>query len=287
MPIRPKIRPYGSSFGTFSGELINDYSLSGNIDTSKLGATTMQGTVELSEFEQTLKDFVMARLGSPVVRVELSDYQIKTAIDEAITLLSHHAPLWMRQIAAFGATAGINVYELPRFIMDNLSYVVYKKTLLTIASQAGTLEFDFFIKYFQDNHLFSDFSVGEFYLLQSHLEQMRKILSQEGTWDVLDNRFLQIYPTPVTNGQTVILEYRAINSETIHPAYRNWIQRYALAVSKEILGQVRGKYKVLPGPGGGSQLNGPELSQQAEQEKEKLKEELLIELEEPPTFTLF
>jgi hypothetical protein len=288
MPIKPTIRDYGSSFGVFGGRSLTDYTVSsGNIDTEKLNVNYMEDGVEFNRFEESIKDFILARLGSPIVRVELSPFQIKTAIDEAITLLSHHAPLWTRQLAAFQATAGENLYELPLFIMHNLSYVVYKKTLLTIASQSGTLEFDFFIKYFQDNHLFSDFSVGEFLLLQQHLEQLRKILSQEGTWDILDNRYLQVYPTPVTNGQTIIVEYRALNSDTIHPAYRNWIQRYSLACSKEILGQIRGKYKTLASPGGGAQLNGEELIQQSVLEKEDLYTKLLEEIEEPPVFTMF
>jgi 3-hydroxyacyl-CoA dehydrogenase len=53
------------------------------------------------------------------------------------------------------------------------------------------------------------------------------------------------------------------------------------------LGEVRGKYKSLPSPGGGASLNGADLMQQSVQEKDKLKEELLSEIEEPPAFTLF
>jgi hypothetical protein len=73
----------------------------------------------------------------------------------------------------------------------------------------------------------------------------------------------------------------------MHPYYKNWIQRYALAVSRGILGEIRGKYSSLPSPGGGASLNGAALIQQSDQEKEKLKEELLSEIEEPPVFTLF
>jgi len=152
---------------------------------------------------------------------------------------------------------------------------------------AGTLEFDFFIKYFQDNFLFSDFAVADFYLMQSSLEMMRKVLGQDGGWDVINGNVLQLYPTPVTGNQDVILVYRALDSGTMHPYYKNWIQRYALAVAKGILGEIRGKYKTLPSPGGGAQLNGDALTQQSEKEKDKLKEELLIEIEEPPVFTLY
>jgi len=164
---------------------------------------------------------------------------------------------------------------------------VYKKTLLSIQQKAGTLEFDFFIKYFQDNFLFQNFGVGDFYMLQMHLEQMRKVLGMEGSWNVLNNQYLQISPAPVLTPEEVIVVFRAVDSETIHPAYKNWIQKYALACAKGVLGEIRGKYATLPGPGGGASLNGAALKQESEAEKQKLEEELMNELEEPPSFTTF
>ena len=242
---------------------------------------------EFSFFEETVKDFILARLGYPVVRVELTPFQIKSCIDEAITKLYYHAPMWTTQFCSFQTTANANLYELPSYILDNMTYCAYKKTLLSIQGQAGTLEFDFFIKYFQDNFLFSDFQVSDFYILQSHLEMIRKVLGQEGSFDVVNNKYLQVYPTPVVGDQTVILEYRALDSGTMHPAYKNFIQKYALACAKGILGEIRGKYQSLPSPGGGASLNGQALAQAGEQEKQKLEEALTSEFEEPPRFSTY
>jgi hypothetical protein len=286
--IDPKILGYGDTFGSYGGRDLGDTDIWDTaIDSSKLNTGTFGEPNPLTNFEQTIRDFILARLGHPVVRVELTDFQIKTVIDEAITNLDYHAPFWTTQIATFEAKAGCNTYVLPMHIAYNLSYVAYKKSLLSIQNMAGTLEFDFFIKYFQDNFLFSNFSVSDFYLMQTHLESMRKILSQEGSWDILNGNILQLYPVPVINGQPVILVYRALDAATLHPYYKNWIQRYALAVAKGVLGEVRGKYATLPSPGGGAKLNGAELLQASMIEKEKLKEELLSEIEEPPVFTMF
>ena len=152
--------------------------------------------------------------------------------------------------------------------------------------QAGSLEFDFFIKYFQDNFLFSDFAVSDFNIMQTYLETIRKVLSQEGSWDIINNQYLQLYPTPVVD-QAVIVQYRALDSATIHPYYHNWIQRYALACAKGILGSIRGKYKSLPSPGGGAMLDGDLLRQESKEEKTALAEDLLREIEEPPVFTTY
>jgi hypothetical protein len=285
--IKPNIESYGNSFAIPYGDLVDTSKPSSEIKYDELNKTTLQDNIEFNKFEEEIKSFILGRLGYPVIRVELSDFQIKTVIDEAVTKLSNHAPLWATQFITFKTVAGVNIYELPRYVLDNLVYVVYKKDLIGIPGMGQSLEQDYFLKYFQQNFLFNDFSIGEFNLLQMSLEMMRKILGQDGSFDVVNNQYLQIYPVPATTDQSVIVQYRAIDSSTIHPAYKNFIQRYALALAKSILGQIRGKYKTLPGPGGGAQLNGELLMQQSEKEIEMLDKQLLAEFEEPPGFSLY
>ena len=288
MALKPKLASWGNSFAPYAGANINDATKTkGEIDIEKLNNTTTVDGIEWTHFEEILKDFVLARLGHPVVRVELTPFQLKTCIDEAVGTMYNHAPLFSTQMVTFQTTQGIATYEIPPYILNNLEYVVYKKTLLSIQQEAGTLEFDFFIKYFQDNYLFQNFGVGDFYLLQQNLEMTRKILGQEGCFSVLDNNFLHINPKPVTDLQTVIIIYRGLNSNTLHPAYRNWIQNYALACAKGTLGQIRGKYQTVPSPGGGAKLNGDALSKEAADEKEKLFKRLLDEFEEPARFSTY
>jgi hypothetical protein len=57
-----------------------------------------------------------------------------------------------------------------------------------------------------------------------------------------------------------------------------------LASAKGILGRIRGKYKTLPGPGGGAQLDGESLARESAEEKKLLMEELMSEIEEKPMF---
>tara|TARA_Y100000310_G_scaffold137913_1_gene136861 strand:+ start:730 stop:1599 length:870 start_codon:yes stop_codon:yes gene_type:complete len=289
MPIKPNLASWGNSFTPYAGKKITDGAgdTLGQINYEKLNNTTVADGVEFTYFDENIKDYILARLGHPVVRVELTPYQLKTCIDEAVGTMYNHAPLFATQFATFMVTAGVNTYELPSYILNNLEYVVYKKTLLSIQQKAGTLEFDFFIKYFQDNYLFQNFGVGDFYLLQQNLEMTRKILGQEGAFSVLNNKYLHIVPMPQVSDQAVIVIYRALDSDTLHPAYRNWIQQYALACAKGALGQIRGKYQTVPSPGGGAKLNGDALVKESEAEKEKLLKRLLDEFEEPPRFSTY
>ena len=63
--------------------------------------------------------------------------------------------------------------------------------------------------------------------------------------------------------------YSKINSMGVQ-----WIRQYTLALSKEVLGQVRSKFGSVPIPNGDLSLNGGDLLSQAQSEKEALKNSL-------------
>jgi hypothetical protein len=55
---------------------------------------------------------------------------------------------------------------------------------------------------------------------------------------------------------------------------KQWIRKYALALCKEMLGQIRGKFTTMPIPGESVTLNHSELLAQAKEEQESLKTKL-------------
>ena len=67
---------------------------------------------------------------------------------------------------------------------------------------------------------------------------------------------------------------------SINSIGKQWIRRFALALTKEMLGQVRGKFGAIPIPGESVTLNGEALISQAKEEQEKLREELKTVLDE-------
>jgi hypothetical protein len=68
--------------------------------------------------------------------------------------------------------------------------------------------------------------------------------------------------------------------ENINAIGKQWIRRFALALSKEILGHTRGKFTSIPIPGNDLTLNAESLLAQAKDEQEKLREELKTVLDE-------
>ena len=61
---------------------------------------------------------------------------------------------------------------------------------------------------------------------------------------------------------------------------KQWIRRFALALTKEMLGQVRGKFAQVPIPGESITLNASELLSQAKEEQTTLRDELKALLDE-------
>ena len=68
--------------------------------------------------------------------------------------------------------------------------------------------------------------------------------------------------------------------ESINSIGKQWIRRFALALTKEILGQVRSKFASVPIPGESITLNGPALISEGREEQSALREELKTVLDE-------
>tara|TARA_R100001509_G_scaffold165020_1_gene144755 strand:- start:736 stop:2007 length:1272 start_codon:yes stop_codon:yes gene_type:complete len=62
--------------------------------------------------------------------------------------------------------------------------------------------------------------------------------------------------------------------ENINAIGKQWIRRFALALSKETLGQIRGKFQTIPIPGESVNLNADALLSQAKDEQDSLRTEL-------------
>ena len=71
------------------------------------------------------------------------------------------------------------------------------------------------------------------------------------------------------------IDYSKLNSIS-----KQWIRRFAFALSKEVLGQVRGKMQTIPIPNGDLTLNGAELITDARAEQDQLRQELKEILDE-------
>ena len=71
------------------------------------------------------------------------------------------------------------------------------------------------------------------------------------------------------------LPYSNIPYQNINSIGKQWIRKYSLALCKEMLGQIRGKFTTIPIPGESVTLNHSELLSQAKEEQTQLKDKLM------------
>lgn len=133
-------------------------------------------------------------------------------------------------------------------------------------------------------------------------DQIRK---SQYSFELVNNR-LRLFPIPVVTGGKLFFEYiknsernslsapgpsgvvsNVSNVPYNNPTYnqinsvgRQWIYEYALALSKEMLGYIRGKYGTVPIPGADVTLNAADLITAGTSEKVALVERLRGYLEE-------
>ena len=84
--------------------------------------------------------------------------------------------------------------------------------------------------------------------------------------------------TGVNNMNT--LPFENIPYDSINSIGKQWIRRFALALSKEMLGLVRSKFTTIPIPNESVTLNGPALVSEAKEEQNALRDELKTVLDE-------
>ena len=82
------------------------------------------------------------------------------------------------------------------------------------------------------------------------------------------------------------LPFDNVPYENINSMGKQWIRKYSLALCKEMLGQIRGKFTTLPIPGEAVTLNHSELLSQAKDEQQALKDKLMEMLKETEYSTL-
>jgi hypothetical protein len=95
-------------------------------------------------------------------------------------------------------------------------------------------------------------------------------------WEEDDN-----YTTGVNGINNVnTIPFDNLPYENINSIGKQWIRKFALALCKEMLGQIRGKFTTMPIPGESVTLNHAELLSQAKEEQTQLRDKLMEILKE-------
>lgn len=215
-------------------------------------------------------------------------------------------------------TAGQQNYNLTALLSSSGEVTDNRVEIRELFHFSPTAAFRFFdttsaINFLNNQFQFESFTPETiFYLLPiwedvlraQQLKQSHKIRRSNTSYNIVNN-ILKLFPTPtvanrlyftyylknqdpfddddpLTNGVSNIsnIPYGELQYGSINSMGQQWVRRMALAFSKEVLGQTRGKMLEVPIPNGSLTLNGPQLILESREEIRELRDELKLLLEE-------
>jgi hypothetical protein len=219
---------------------------------------------------ESVKNFVVGRLGSPRVKVYLTSEQLDDCIWEAINRWMEYNE-GIKKRTFISGTQGNGTYPLPpqivpRFIID----VVFKPSD-PLLSLTGVMQDVYVLYYLQNAGGASNFIVDYWMTLASYEEYVR-VLGNQPHWTIIDGDKLRLDPIPSTDFQ-IGIDYSEVPPESYLENIR-WIRLYTLALAKGVEGEIRSKFSSFQAGSGEISLNGDALKAESVAEQQKLEEEL-------------
>lgn len=230
-------------------------------------------------------DYIRMRLGDGIVDVESEKEHYEMGIKQALVKYRQRSGNSVEESYAFlDLLPETQEYILPPEIQTVRA--VYRRGVGTITGTSAT-QFEPFASGYLNTYMLTNGRVGG--LLNYELFVDYQKLSMKMFGGIMNFHF-----NPTTKKLTLIrkmpYKYAGLNqteSVLLH-VYNTkpdqmilndtyafpWIQEYAYSFVKRIIGEARSKYSTVPGPQGGTSLNGDTLKQEAQIEMERLEEEL-------------
>lgn len=234
---------------------------------------------------KTVKDLRKAiniRLAGTLVDVELEKDELDYAIGFAMDVYRQRVEnATKEQGIIFGVKEGQQIYDLTDR-PDIFNIVGIYRNSLGATSTTGR-DLDPFLLQFTNQMMsyaggtngYGSLATLDFQ--RQHLELLEVIMAHQPQFYFNKSTLQLNFYNMINRDEAYLLVaecYRSdeelLNDPDIYP----WIQAYSIAVSKQILGEARSMFQTLAGPGGGVSMNGNEMKQEAQEEINKLEEEL-------------
>jgi len=229
------------------------------------------------------KDYVMRKIGAPVIQINVADEQIDDRIDEAISF-------W-RDYHYDGSELVYLKHSLTQEEIDQ-GYVQVPERLLgvvrifDISSSIMTGSGFFNVQYqFVLNNLtdLTGYNIQNYYMTMQHLQFLQEILV--GRPLIRYNRhvnklYIDISSKILQPGMFIIIEaYDIIDEQEYSDVWKDrWLQNYAAVLIREQWGYNITKFTNMQLVGG-VQFNGEQILNDARAEKKELEEEIITKLQ--------
>lgn len=231
------------------------------------------------------KEYILRRLGFPVIEINVTDEQIEDRIDDALSYwYDYHFDGTEKQYYKIELTEEIitNKYvTLP----DNIIGVVNMFDLGAIIGSNNMFDIRYQIA-LNDLYSLLNFSLVPFYMTFQHIELIEQLLvgKQPIRYNRAMNRlYFDMDWKRVVEGQFIVVEaYQIIDPNEYPDVWKDrWLLRYATALVKRQFGEGIKKYNV-PMTGGVS-FNGQQIYNEAIAEIDQLEKDVIRSFSLPVT----
>jgi len=217
----------------------------------------------LQEIKTEVFDYVRYTLGDGIIDIELDPIHYETALSQAIIRYRQRSANSVEESFSFlELLQDTNTYTLPNEVISVRN--VYKRN---IGANSGTSsQYEPFEAGFVNFYMIQSGRVGglaTYYLYSAFLKEAAKMFG-----GFLNYKFntvtkeLTIMRRPRADKETILLwteNYKPDITLLTDIYSKPWLREYTLAKCMMILGEARSKFSTLPGPQGGSSLNGTDL----------------------------
>jgi hypothetical protein len=217
----------------------------------------------LQELKTDLFDYVRYSLGDGMVDVELDPIHFETALSQSIIRYRQRSANSVEESYSFlELLMDTNTYTLPQEVISVRN--VFKRN---IGANSGTSsQYEPFEAGFVNFYMIQSGRVGglsTWYLYSAFLKEAAKLFGGFLNYQFnTTTKELTIMRRPRADKETILLWTENYKPDIIllQDIYsKPWLREYTLAKCMMMLGEARSKFATLPGPQGGSSLNGTDL----------------------------
>ncbi len=240
----------------------------------------------LPQTRDQFKDYILRRLGAPVIQVNVDDLQVEDRIDDPLAMFTQYHYDGTQQV--YLAHQVTSQDKTNTYVTLDPSIVGITRMLALSTSIGSTSIFSLNYQFAQSDLLqsaMSASSVVPLWMALSRLEFMQQVLV--GTSPVRYNVhmgkvFIDMDWTRVATGDYIMLEgYSSVDPVTYPGIWSDrWLLRYATALVKRMMGENIKKFGNMQ-MAGGITFNGQKVWEEAVAEIEELEKQVMNELSGP------
>jgi len=228
---------------------------------------------------ELFKDYILRKIGAPVIEVNVSDEQVEDRIDEAVSFWRDYhyngsqLVYLKHQITEDDKNNGY--ISLPDGLLG-ISGIFPLTTNLSTGSGIFNVQYQFVLNNIQD---ITGYNVQNYYMAMSHLQFLQEILVGKPMirYNKHVNRlYIDVEKEFLTPGEYIIIEaYDVIDPSTYSDVWGDrWLQNYATVLVREQCGLNLTKFTNMQLVGGVS-FNGEQILSEAREERRNMEEEAI------------